>query len=144
MKILSRISLIITALFIASCGSSDSPKVVAEKYLDAIGSYDFDGAKKYGTEETVKLLDMMAGFSKMVHDSTKTVTKYNVIDVKLDGDNATAIYKEEGLDTESRLSLQRIDGKWKVNMTKESISGMEEADAMDIGATNTDGELDSQ
>ena len=52
------ICFIFVSLF-AACGGNDSPKSVAGKFLDAMSKQDFESAKKYGTEETAKLLDMM-------------------------------------------------------------------------------------
>jgi hypothetical protein len=125
-------------LIFTACSGGDSPKAVAEKYLNAIGSYDFDAAKKYGTEDTGKLLDMMSGFAKMVPDSTKDDIRFTILDERIDGEKAVVIYKEEGEDAEVSLSLLRVDGKWKVNMTKESINEAESGNAMEIGATQTD------
>ncbi len=129
---------ILSMFFMISCGGGDSPKAVAEMYLKAVGAYDFEAAKKYGTEDTGKLLDMMSGFSKMVPDSTKSEKSFSIIDEKIDGEMAVVTYKEEGQDIEVPLSLMRVDGKWKVNMTKESINEAESGDVMEVGATQTD------
>ena len=129
--------LLIAAL--SACGGGDSPKSVAENFLKAMNSMDFEGAKKYGTEDTGKLLDMMSGFAKMVPDSMKAnETKFEITGEKIEGDKATVTYKEEGRDGETPLSLVRIDGKWKVSMSKESMSGADAGGSMDIGATSMD------
>lgn len=125
-------------LLLFACTGGDSPKSVSEKYLKAIGAYDFDAAKKYGTEDTGKLLDIMNGFAKMVPDSTKNNINFTILDERIDGDKAVVVYKEEGEDGETSLSLLRVEGKWKVNMTKESINEAESGTTMDIGATQTD------
>ncbi len=138
MKYLTKSLLFSCILLLFSCSGGDSPKAVAEKYLNAIGSYDFEGAKKYGTEDTGKLLSMMSGFAKMVPDSSKNEIKFVILDEKIDGDNAVVIYKEEGQDGEVPLSLLRAEGKWKVNMTKESMNEAESGNTMDVGATLTD------
>jgi hypothetical protein len=124
--------------FFIACSSGDSPKAVAEKYLQAIGSQDYDGAKKYGTEDTGKLLDMMSGFAKMVPDSSINDISFTILEEKINGDNAVVAYKEDGSDEVVSLNLVRTDGKWKVNMTKESMNEAESGDVMDIGATQTD------
>ena len=78
-------------------------------------------------------------FQKMVQDSGQTAeVKYEIISEKIEGDNAVVMYKEEGKEGEIPLNLMRVDGKWKVNMTKESLNGAEGSDKMDVGATNTD------
>ena len=138
MKIHSTKSLLISCfLLLFSCSGGDSPKAVAEQYLKAIGQYDFEGAKKYGTEDTGKLLDVMSGFAKMAPDSTKNDVSFVILDEKIDGEKASVIYKEEGKESETSLNLLRIEGKWKVNMTKESMNDSETG-TMDIGATQTD------
>ncbi len=125
-------------IFFIACSSGDSPKAVAEKYLQAVGSQDYDGAKKYGTEDTGKLLDMMSGFAKMVPDSSINDISFTILEERIDGESAVVVYKEEGSDEEVSLHLVRTDGKWKVNMTKESINEAESGDVMDIGATQSD------
>lgn len=127
----------LVALSVA-CGGGDSPKSVAENFLKAMNSMDFEGAKKYGTEDTGKLLDMMSGFAEMVPDSTKAnETKIEITGEKVEGDKATVTYKEDGREGEIPLNLVKVDGKWKVSMSKESMSGSDGA-AMDIGATSLD------
>ncbi|HNQ61529.1 MAG TPA: DUF4878 domain-containing protein [Bacteroidia bacterium] len=127
-----------TLLFLFSCSGGDSPKAVAEKYLKAIGSYDFDAAKKYGTEDTGKLLEMMSGFAKMVPDSTKDDIRFTILEERIEGEKAVVVYKEEGEEAEVSLNLLKVEGKWKVNMTKESINEAESGNTMDVGATQTD------
>jgi hypothetical protein len=131
--------------FLAACGGGDSPKSVAEHFLKSMNSMDFEGAKKYGTEDTDKLLDMMSGFAKMVPDSMKAnETKFEITGEKIEGDKATVTYKEEGREGEIPLSLVRVDGKWKVSMSKESMSGTDGGGTMDIGATSLDSSSEAQ
>ncbi|MFN8143085.1 MAG: DUF4878 domain-containing protein [Bacteroidia bacterium] len=137
-KITSVLAISVFILFF-SCGKGDSPRAVADSFLKAFHEQDFEAAKKYGTEDTRKLMETMAGFSKMVQDSGQTAeVKYEIISEKIEGDNAVVMYKEEGKEGEIPLNLMRVDGKWKVNMTKESLNGAEGSDKMDVGATNTD------
>jgi hypothetical protein len=122
---------------LAGCGRSDSPRSVAEKFLKAMGSQDFETAKKYGTEETEKLLDMMSGFSKMAADSTVShEMKFDITHEDISGDNAIIFYREEGRDGELQLPMVKLDGKWKVLLSKESINSSD-AGTVDMGATNT-------
>jgi ABC-type oligopeptide transport system substrate-binding subunit len=125
----------IAILFVA-CGGNDSPRSVGEKFLKAMSSQDFETAKKYGTEETEKLLDMMSGFTKMSNDSVAKEMKFEITREKVTGDNATVFYKEDGREGELQLPMVKVDGKWKVLLSKESINSSDAS--MDIGATNTD------
>jgi hypothetical protein len=133
-------SIIILSIIIGfiACGGSDTPRSVAEKFLKAMSSEDFETAKKYGTDETEKLLDMMAGFKKMSADSTKKDLKFEVTREKVEGENATVYYKEEGKSGELQLPMIKVDGKWKVLLSKESINSSEDVNALDAGATSTD------
>ena len=135
---LSRISLFSVMVLIFACTSNDTPKSVADKFLKAMSSQDFETAKKYGTEETSKLLDMMSGFKKMSADSTGKDLKFEITREKIENENATVYYKEEGKEGELELPMVKTDGKWKVLLSKESINNSEGVNMRDAGATNTD------
>jgi hypothetical protein len=138
-KIIASTSILLSVLvFLFACRNTDTPKSIAEKFLKSMSTEDFETAKKYGTEETEKLLDMMAGFKKMSADSAKHEMKFEITREKVEGENATVYYKEEGKSGELQLPMVKIDGKWKVLLTKESINSSEGVNAMDAGATNTD------
>ena len=124
-------------LFIASCGSSDSPKAVAGNFLKAMNKMDYETAKKYGSEDTGKLLDMMSGFSKMMSDSARQERSFEIKDEKIEGDKATVTYTQSGEEGEQVLNLIRVEGKWKVAMSKDSMNG-EEGTSVESGATSTD------
>jgi hypothetical protein len=112
----------LSALFISSC-STTSPKRVAEDYLSAMYNLDFQKAKTYSTEETIQLLDMMEGFSKMMPDSQKKEpVKFKILREKVEDDYATVYYRETGKDAEQRLPMVMLDGSWKVAMGKEVIN----------------------
>lgn len=98
---------------------------------------DYETAKKYGTEDTGKLLDMMSGFSKLMPDSAKQERSFEMKDEKINGDKATVMYTASGEEGEQTLNLVKIDGKWKVAMSKDSMND-EEGASMDTGATTTD------
>jgi hypothetical protein len=120
--IVRRILFFLALLFFSSC-STTNPKQVAEDYLSAMYSRDFEKAKTYSTEETVKLLDMMAGFSKMMPDSVKhELVRFKILREKVEDDYATVYYRERGKDDEQRLPLVMMDGTWKVAMGKELIN----------------------
>ena len=127
----------ILVLVIVSCGGGDTPKSVAENFLKALNKMDYETAKKYGSEDTGKLLDMMSGFSKLMPDSAKQDRSFEMKDEKINGDKATVLYTASGEEGEQSLNLVKIDGKWKVAMSKDSMND-EESSSMDTGATSTD------
>ena len=137
-KIKNFIYLGVVSIFILACGGNDTPRSVADKFLSAMSKQDFETAKKFGTEETSKLLEMMSGFAKMSNDSAFKDTKYEITREKIDGDSAIIYYKEEGKEGELQLPIVKVDGKWKVLLSKESINNSDSMNAVDMGATNTD------
>ena len=126
-------------LVLTACNKQNTPKAVADNFLKAWTSSDFEEAKKYGTEDSKKLLDMMNSFKSMVTDSSFNKEKeYKITKEKTEGDNATVYYKVAGNNVEEHLQLVKVNGEWKVNVSKESINGTEGNGTIDIGATNTD------
>lgn len=127
----------IVVAFLVACSGGDSPKGVAKNFLKAYSKADFEGAKKYGTEETGKLLDMLSGFSKMMPDTVKNKeVETDITSEKIDGDKATVTYKEDGKDVGQTLNLVKVDGKWKVAMSKDNMNGS--ANSIESGGTTTD------
>ena len=120
-----------------SCGGGDTPKSVAENFLKALNKMDYETAKKYGSEDTGKLLDMMSGFAKMMPDSAKKEMSFEMKDEKINGDKATVTYTASGEEGVQTLNLVKIDGKWKVAMSKDSMNS-QEGNSIDSGATSTD------
>jgi hypothetical protein len=123
--VLSFVAVLFAAMAIVSCGGSKSdPKAVATSFLNARNSMDYEGAKKFGTPETAKMIDMMASFSSMVPDSMKNESKkikIEIKDVKEEGDNATVTYSESLKPGDQTLKMVKKDGKWLVNMSKEDM-----------------------
>ncbi|MCX6292326.1 MAG: DUF4878 domain-containing protein [Bacteroidetes bacterium] len=139
MKNLMKAATVVLVAFMMACsGGGDTPKAVAENFLKSYSKLDFDGAKKYGTEETGKLLDMMSSLTKMMPDSAKKEVKTEITAEKVDGDKATVTYKEAGKDGDQTLNLVKVDGKWKVAMSKDGMNGGSGAGGMDSGATTMD------
>ena len=135
---LLKASTVLMICFLVAC-SGNSPKSVAKNFLDAMNKMDFDGAKKYGTEDTGKMLDMLSGFAKMMPDSAKKEVKTDITSEKIEGDKATCTYKEEGKDGEQIIHLVKENGKWKEAMSKDDMnSGNGDTNTMNSGATTTD------
>jgi hypothetical protein len=125
--IFSFVAVAFAALTIVSCGGSKSdPKAVATSFLNARNSMDYETAKKFGTPETGKMIDMMASFSSMMPDSMKNEAKkikVEIKDVKEEGENATVTYSESLKPGDQTLKMVKKEGKWLVNMSKEDMGG---------------------
>jgi len=137
MSIFKKLNAAVIILFLFSCGGGDSPKSVAENFLKAMNKMDYEAAKKYGSEDTGRLLDMMSGYATMIPDSAREEISFEIKDEKIEGDKATVTYVQSGEVSEQSLDLVKIDGKWKVAMSKDSMNG-EEGGSQDSGATTTD------
>jgi len=125
--------LALIAFSISSCGSKSDPKDVAQKFLNALAKMDYEGAKKYGTPETGKMLDMLSSFSSMMPDSVKNKAKDVKVDiknVKEEGDKCEVVYKNSEKEEEQTLNLVKKDGKWLVNMTKDESMGATEDNSL--------------
>lgn len=118
--LLSLTAVMIFAIGMTSC-NSDSPKASADKFLTGLLHYDYEAAKSVSTEETKKMIDLMAQFSAMMPDSIKQAakkTKVNIKDAKEEGEKATVTYTTSDDPQEKKLNLVKQDGKWLVQYSK--------------------------
>jgi hypothetical protein len=102
-----------------SC-NSNSPKIVAEKFLLSVAKADLDLAKTLCDSNTRELLDQ-ANYLTMVPDSVKEEgkkLKINIVDVKENGDKAVVTYKTSKLNENQMITLVKVDGKWLVQLDK--------------------------
>ena len=120
---MKKIAFIFVALYLsisfASC-SSNSPKVVAEKFLLSVARADLDEAKKLCDSNTRELLDQ-ANYLTMVPDSVKEEgrkLKITIVDVKENGDKAVVTYKTSKLDENQIITLVKVNNKWLVQLDK--------------------------
>jgi hypothetical protein len=68
----------------------------------------------------------MSGFAKMIPDSSKKKDrKFEIIGERIDGEKATVIYKEDGKDDEQSIPLIKVNGLWKVAMSKDNMNEVE-------------------
>ncbi|MCC6447660.1 MAG: DUF4878 domain-containing protein [Chitinophagaceae bacterium] len=136
--LLSIITMVTITATMVSCGSKETPKDVAINFTKELNALNYDGAKKFGTPETVKFLDMLASFSSMVPDSLKESSKnlkVEAVDEVINGDNAEVRIKN-GDKGDEKIHLVKTNGKWLVNMSKDNSMGgegdqipLEESDA---------------
>ena len=135
------------AALLAACGggASDTPTQVAEKYLTHLNKMEFDEAKKYGTEKTAGMLDLMSGMASMMPKNENP--GFKISGETIDGEKATVTYRNDGKDADETLSLVKQDGKWLVDMAKEEGAGdtgsevMEGLDATLDSTMNAAGEV---
>ncbi|MFH0894456.1 MAG: hypothetical protein V2A54_08465 [Bacteroidota bacterium] len=101
-----------------SCKVTDETRVreVSDNFLKCINHKDYDGAKKFSTKESEAALDMMKAFASL---NSEDVTKeYLITSIEING--TTAICKYMQNNEEKLIELKRIEGKWFVDMKKET------------------------
>ena len=112
-------------LFLASC-SNNNPKDVAKEWLTNFYHFDYEAAKKMGTQETKTLLTSLEGFALALPDSVKQHNKKLIVrinGVKEEGDKATVTYTlsdDEG--HLSELHLVKDKDKWLVQFSKADMA----------------------
>lgn len=110
-------------LLMASCSGSTGPEAVATDFVNALMKKEWEKAKSLSTEESASTIEMIKGFSQNTPDSAMVV-KFEIVKekTKIEGEGASVVaIDENGL--EMPMSLKKIDGKWKVDYSMETIMG---------------------
>ena len=114
---------LIMAMFcLVGCGGP-APDEVAEECVECLQNADFEGMRKFATGEMVQWLDQAEGkYSEvMISLGEKAATKlkkaydelkYDLGDVKEEGERATVALKINGQDTP--IILIKVKGKWRI------------------------------
>ena len=114
------------SLLLVSC-SGNSPKEVAEKFMNALRAADIEEAQKYCDEPTAKMLisraELLKGVAEEERKENGKVGVFTVTRVEMNGDTAKAFFKDGSI--ELPLALKKVDGKWIVSdSAKEVQPGM--------------------
>ncbi|MBL7683903.1 MAG: DUF4878 domain-containing protein [Flavipsychrobacter sp.] len=118
------------ALVAAGC-NSNSPKPVAEKFLNSFWHMNYKEAKEVSTDATKQMLEMLETMAVRLPDSeVKKAQKVTVEITKVEenGDKAVVYYKTSEMNDEKKLNLIKQDDKWLVNFTKNDEFITEEPD----------------
>lgn len=127
-------ALFVMALTLSSCGGG-GPKANAEKFLNGLYHMDYAAAKEVSSEETKKQVDAFEQMSTMMAQNGKDEAKKIKVDVmepKVEGDNATVEYKLSNDPTVKTLKMVKKDGKWLASWSKMDMGG---ANMTEPGAT---------
>ena len=123
--VFSVVALFVMAITLVSCGGG-SPKASAEKFLNGLYHMDFAAAKEVSTDETKKQVDayeqMMGMMQQNAKDEAKKI-KVEVMEPKVEGDNATVEYKLSNDPTARTLKMVKKDGKWLAAWSKMDMGG---------------------
>jgi len=124
-------NIFIIAFIIAGCNSSQNagnPKVVVEKFVDALSRKDITTARSLTTADSKFFLDQMENSINKNEDGIQNLN-FNKSDVEfgeatINGDNATVPVKElksgEGID----VPLKKENGEWKISIDITSMMNM--------------------
>lgn len=112
---------IIFTVALTSC-SKNSPEAVADKFLTSFYHMEYDKAREVATEDAKELVNLMEQFAMQQPDSVKQNAKkikIDIIEVKEDGDKATAKYSVSTEPGEQTLRLVKQNGQWLVSHSKQ-------------------------
>jgi hypothetical protein len=121
-KVFSVLSIaFIAAIVLAGC-TSNSPKPVAEKFLNSFCHMDYKDAKTVSDSATIQMIEMLETMSTTMADSDRQDAKkisVTVKDEKLINDTSAVVtYITSEIKEEKTLRLVKKNGKWLVNLTK--------------------------
>ncbi|MDO9153957.1 MAG: DUF4878 domain-containing protein [Paludibacter sp.] len=127
MKKLKLFFLLLAFVLLASCSDGNSPEQVAEEFVEAIYTADFEEAKSLCTEDSKQTVDFIAAFaSQKVDQMKKSEVEFVVTNVTISDDGNSAEVKgiikgsldlEKGTVIESKdekVQLKKVGDKWLV------------------------------
>ena len=130
----SLLAIFVMVVSLTGC-SKNGPKSVAEKFLEGLYHYDYETAKEVSTDETKKMLDLMAEFSARVPESEKQEAKkikIDIKDVKEENDTALVTYTLSDDPKEKKVRLVKQKGEWMVHYTKaDTYNEVNESEELD-------------
>jgi hypothetical protein len=116
---------------LSSCSKNESPKIVAEKFLNAMQRYDFKEATNYSTVETKKLLQQLEKLNSLQNADVKNeVQKITIVSEDIKSKSAIVYYRLPGDENDQKISLVVVPSDeddltsekvWKVDLKKEEI-----------------------
>jgi hypothetical protein len=113
-------------LFVFGCGgTAKTPEDVALEFAKAMDKGDFKGAKAFGTESTNKMLEMVEPMLASMGDKIKEEMgkgKFEKATCEGTGDKKNCKVCCDDKGNEMDLVLVQKDGKWLVDMNKESMN----------------------
>lgn len=124
MKKMIKMAMIAVGAALLFVGCSKGPDKVAVKFMESFAAGDMEAASKYTTKATGALL-ALANEGMKDDKSMKKMkgAKFEVVETKIDGDNATVKIKAtkdgESEDCGEPITLVKEDGDWKVSIKKD-------------------------
>lgn len=111
----------------------NKPEAVANAFMKAMSKMDFEGSKRLVTKETLPMLELMSGMMKMLGGLEKKALDEQMKNVSFDPTRTKCTLLDPetakcstccdaaGNSTEEGTTLKKVEGKWLIHMSKESI-----------------------
>jgi len=100
---------------IALTGCGQSPRSTAKSFSENLAHGKISDAKKHATEQTGQLMDLASSFGGIPVEPN---FKFIFVDQEVDGNSAVVRFRERPDGDVQSLNLVKIDGEWKVHMSK--------------------------
>lgn len=118
-KVMNIVMAAFVVFAMASCGGgANTPEKVTEKFLSHLNKKEYAEAKKLGTEATGQYIDMIASLGDLGGAEEVKEPKIENIKCTEEAETAKCTYTSDG--KEESLDLVKKDGKWLVDMKKET------------------------
>lgn len=122
-KLSTLLVIVIVLLTLTACG--EKPEKNAMAFLDAVAANDFETAKLYTTDEGTQLLTMAASMQGAMGGGEEEDVSFRFIETTVKGDSAFVKYgldipEEADEDQVNELPMVKVDGEWKVALTKDN------------------------
>jgi hypothetical protein len=100
---------------------TNNPEYITEKFLYHINHLEFDEAKKYGTESTKQMLDLMKSLVGLIPEQEPPKPMLiEITSCDISGEKAKCHYTADG--KKESIDLLKTDGKWLVDLKKEQFN----------------------
>jgi hypothetical protein len=111
--------------FFYSCNTAGGdPKIALDKFLTAMQNSDFAEAKKYTTEDSQGMMNMLSKDGEKSSNVYKD-KKFDITHVTIDGSNAKAAVKFDGNSSiQVSFILKQEHGQWKVRFNLSAMMDM--------------------
>ena len=128
-KVLLGFTVIMLAVVAVSCSNSNSPKGIAEKFVQAMKSKNYEKAADCfyyeGTKDEIKAdrAQVVAFMEKAGQSMEKDggIKSYKINSIEEDGDKAVVkgeITYGDGEVKEDEILTKKVDGKWYIDLDK--------------------------
>ena len=136
MKKLFIAAFFVSAAALIGCKSGGGdPKPALMNFMEALNKQDFEGAKKYATQESASILDMTKNMgTKKSAEGKYDISKLEVGNAKIEGDIAYIPVKVKDNGMTLNYKMKKESGAWKVAFDKSSLMSM----GMDAMNQNSD------